>query len=125
LLLVRNRLATGFALALTCTTGQIDIRVTGSAGTGEFAILDRPFIGISNLPVAPTPNIIPAGPVGLYALRDVSAGTFRLYTHFPAFSGAVNQAVSLGAEVRHVSAIGAWDAVTSSISSGLISIVVE
>ena len=77
------------------------------------------------LPTSPTPNIVPAGAFGLYALRDLSTGVLTLYTHFPTYSAAVNSAVALGAEVRHVAAVGPWDAGTSTISAGLISIVVQ
>lgn len=125
LVLVRNRLATGFDVTLTCTTGQIDISVSGSAAAGEFAILDQGFVGISNLPSAPTPDIVPAGALGLYSLRDLGTGTLALYTHFPTFSSAVNAAVSMGAEVRHVGAVGSWDSGTSTIHAGLVSIVVQ
>ena len=125
LLLVRNRIATGFTLALTPTVGRLEIGVTGAAAAGEFAILDRAFAGISNLPTSPMPGIVPAGPLGLYSLRDVSAGTLVLYTHFPSFEGAVNAAVSMGAEVRHVGAIGLWNPLTSTLTAPLVSVVVQ
>ena len=125
LVLVRNRLATGFGVVLTCTTGQIDITISGSAAAGEYALLDQGFVGISDLPSVPTPDIVPAGATGLYSLRDITNGTMVLYTHFPTFSAAVNSAVGLGAQVRHVAAVGSWTSGTSTIHAGLVSIVVE
>ena len=124
LVLVRNRLATGFSVTLTCTTGQIDISIAGSAATGEFALLDQGFVGVSNLPSNPTPDIVPAG-LGLYTLRDLSAGTIQIYTYFPSFSAAVGNAVGMGAEVRHVGAVGDWNGVTNTLQSGVVSIVVQ
>lgn len=125
LFLERNRVGTGFTLALTCTTGRIDTTVTGSAATGEYAILDEGFVGVSNLPANPTPGLEPAASVGLYTLRDITAGTFTVYTHFPTYSSAVNAAITQGAEVRHVAAVGTWTALTSTLSTGLVSIVVQ
>jgi hypothetical protein len=125
LVLVRNRLGVGFDVTLTCTTGQIDINVVGAPSLGEFAILDQGVVGITNLPTAPTPDIVPAGSLGLYLLRDLTLGTTTLYVHFPTFSSAVNAAVGQGAQVRHVAAVGDWDAGTSTISAGLVSILVQ
>jgi len=125
LLLVRNRVATGFGVTLTPTAGRLDITVTGAAALGEFAILDRAFVGVTNLPIAPTPGIVPAGSVGLYSVRDASAGTLVLYTHFPTFSAAVNSAVSMGSEVRHVAAIGVWNPITSTLTAPLVSVLVQ
>jgi hypothetical protein len=125
LLLVRNRIATGFGLTLTPTAGRLDITVTGVAAPGEFAVLDRPFVGITPLPSAPTPGIVPAGAVGLYTLRDASAGTVVIFTHFPSFSAAVNSAVATGSEVRHVGAIGLWNPITSTLSAPLVSVLVQ
>jgi hypothetical protein len=125
LLVVHNRLSTGFQVTLTPTTGQIDINVSGPPALGEYAILDQGFVGITNLPTSPTPDIAPAGALGLYTLWDLGAGTFTLYLHFPTFSSAVNAAVGSGAQVRHVAAVGSWEPVTSTIHAGLVFVVVQ
>lgn len=125
LLLVRNRVATGASMTLTPTAGRLDITVTGAPATGEFAVLDRPFVSITNLPTSPTPGIVPAASVGLYTLRDASDGTLVIFTHFPSFAGAVNAAVTGGNEMRHVAAIGTWNPITSTLTSPLVSVLVQ
>jgi hypothetical protein len=58
-------------------------------------------------------------------LRDLTAGTCTLYTHFPSFSSAVGAAIGLGAGVRHVAARGDWEAVSGTLHTGLVSVIVE
>ncbi len=129
LLLVRNRLpaGTGFDVALTCGLSQIDIGITGAAALGEIAVVGQPFLGATPLPGAPTPNLVPAGALGLYAIldRSVSPATFRVFLNFSAFSFVLDGLVGTGAQVRHLAAVGSWDGVTNTLSAGLASVVVQ
>lgn len=125
LLLVRNILGTGFDVALTCGVAQIDITITGSAAAGEYAVIDQGLVGITSLPSAPTPTIVPAGGVGLYAIRDITAGGITTYLSFITFSASLNDRISAGAQVRHVAAIGPYDAGTNTVTASLASVVVQ
>ncbi|MBK7643096.1 MAG: DUF4382 domain-containing protein [Planctomycetes bacterium] len=124
LVLVRNVLATGLDVTLTCGSTQIDISVSGTAGTGELAVLDQGFVGVTDLPTSPTPNIVPAASVGLYTIRVAGSG-LTVYTNFSSFSTALNTLVGGGAAVRHLAAVGTWDSGTSTLSATLTSVLVQ
>ena len=64
-------------------------------------------------------------PFAILGILLLSAGTLVIYTHFPSFSAAVNSAVSMGAEVRHVGAIGLWNPITSTLTAPLVSVLVQ
>ncbi len=129
LLLVRNRLpaGTGFEVALTCGLSEIDVGITGVAAAGEIAVVGQPFLGTSNLPSAPTPNIVPAGALGLYSIldRSVSPPTFTVYLNFSAYSFVLGGLVGAGAQVRHLAAVGSWDSGTNTLSASAASVVVQ
>lgn len=127
LLLVRNLLptGTGFDVTLTCGVSQIDVTITGTPVAGELAVVGQAFVGTSDLPASPVPNIVPAGALGLYTIRDVTAGGFTVYLNFASFSSALGSLVGAGSEVRHVAAVGSWDALTSTLSASLASVLVQ
>lgn len=125
LILVRNRLLVGFDVALACSSTSIGITIAGSAAPGEVALLDQGFAGQSSLPSAPTPTLTPAGSAGLYTLCDRSAGTTVTYLGFSSFASALGDLVALGAEVRHVSAVGTYQSGSNTLSASAATVVVQ
>ena len=129
LLLVRNLLpvGTGFEVALTCGVSEIDVGITGAAAAGELAVVGQPFSAASNLPSTPTPNLVPAGALGMYSIldRSVSPPSLTGYLNFSAFSFVLGGLVGTGAQVRHLSAVGSWNGATNTLSATRASVVVQ
>lgn len=125
LLLVRNRVATGFDVAVTTQTSSLSLAITGSGVAGEFAVVGQPFVGTTALASAPTPTITPAGGVGLYSIRERVTGAIDVFTSFSSFQDSLGMRLGLGAQVVQVGAVGSFNATTNSISAGLIGVVLE
>lgn len=125
LVLVRNRLLVGFDVALSCSSASIGITISGSAAPGEFAVVDQGFAGQVALPSSPTPTLTPAGSSGLYTIRDHSAGTTITYLGFANFATALGDLVALGAQVRHLSAVGVYQSGSNTLSASAATVVVQ
>lgn len=124
LLFVRNQ-PRGCAVALTTGPAQILIGITGLAGPAEKAIIDHGFAGSVSLPTSPTPAIVPVAGGGVFMLRDKGTGMINAYFTFAAFSTALNNVLTAGADVVTLSATGIYTASTNTIQATLVSVIVN
>jgi Domain of unknown function (DUF4382) len=126
LLFVRNHLGAGFDLTVTASASSIQLVTSGTAVAGEEAKVDKGFVGAIALPASPTPTIEPpaAGPTA-YFLCDQVLGETTLYVDFAEFSNALAKAISGGAQVTQITAVGPYDWPTNTIVSALASACVE
>lgn len=124
LLFVRN-LPGGFTLSLTATATAIEIGISGTAGTGEKAILDHGYAGFVPLPSSPTPTLQPAGAAGLFMIRDKVTGMVTVYVTFDTFRAALSGALTAGANVASFGGMGAYTSSTNTIQAGLVCVILE
>jgi len=122
---VRNRPA-GLNVGATASAGSITLQISGTAGAGEVAIVDQPFVGSSPLPTAPDPTIlpVPSGPT-LFVLRDKTLNKTTFYLLFTSFSNALAQKLGVGATLDQISAVGVYSSATNVITASLASAVVH
>lgn len=125
LMLVRDRPA-GFTVTVTASVTQITLGISGSAGTGEYAIIDQPLVGPQPLPSSPTPTITASanGP-RYYAIRDNSTGATTLYLLFSDFTFALDHVMTSGAVLDQISAVGVYTGATNTIGAQLAMVVVN
>ncbi len=126
LLFVRNHPGAGLELTVTATAASIQLVTGGTPVAGEEAKVDKGFVGAIALPTSPTPTIEPpdSGPTAYY-LCDKVLGETTLYVDFAEFSSALSKAISGGAQVTQITAIGPYDWPTNTIVSALASACVE
>jgi len=117
--------ANGLVVEPTVTSTELTLAISGSAVIGEFALLDRGFVSVTELPASPAPTIAPAGAHGLYFLRDRSTGAVSLQLDFAAFAQALDALLAQGAGLYNLGAVGAYDAPTNAMLSGLIVVTVD
>ena len=125
LMFVRNRPA-GLNVGVTASTGSITLQISGTAGAGEAAVVDTPFVGSSPLPTSPDPTILPvlSGPK-LFVIRDKTLNTTTIYLLFTSFSNALAQKLGVGATLDQISAVGVYSSATNVITASLASAVVH
>jgi hypothetical protein len=123
-LFVKN-LPGGFTVAALTSPTSIEIDITGTATTGERAIINFGFAGPENLPSSPAPTIVPATSTGLYGIHDKATGSYTLYLHFDDFSAALGTALGGGATLRQIGALGIYDPATNAIRAGISNVVIE
>jgi hypothetical protein len=123
LMLVRNRPA-GFTLTAAATATDITLAITGTAGVGEYAIIDQPLVGATPLPPNPVIQASASGP-RYYAIRDKQTGATTLYLLFASFSSDLDHLISLGATIDQVAAVGVYTSGTNTIAAQLAFVVVE
>ncbi len=125
LMFVRNRPA-GLNVAATASPGSITLQISGTAGAGEVAVVDQPFVGSSPLPTAPDPTILPvaSGPT-LFMIRDKTLNKMTFYLVFANFSDALAQKLGVGATIDQISAVGVYSPATNVITASLASAVVH
>jgi hypothetical protein len=125
LMLVRDRPA-GFTVTVTASISQITLGITGTAGTGEYALIDQPLVGPQPLPSAPTPTIVASasGP-RYYAIRDNSTGATNLYLVFSDFTFALDHLMTSGAVLDQISAVGVYTGASNTIAAQLAMVVVN
>jgi hypothetical protein len=124
-MLVRDRPA-GFTVTVTASISQITLGITGTAGTGEYALIDQPLVGPQPLPSAPTPTIVASasGP-RYYAIRDNSTGATNLYLVFSDFTFALDHLMTSGAVLDQISAVGVYTGASNTIAAQLAMVVVN
>lgn len=122
LLFVRDLSGTGHTLEATALTALVQLEVTGVAAPGELAVIDKGFAGSLPLPSSPVPALEPVGSgLGLFLVFDSVQGTTRLHLSFGTFAADLASSIAGGAHVRHVAAVGAWDAVDNHLATALAS----
>jgi hypothetical protein len=125
LMLVHNRPA-GFTVTAVAGSSSIVLTITGTAGTGEFAILDQALVGAQPLPTSPDPTIrAAASGLTYYTIRDKGTGSTTLYLQFADFSAALGNQLVMGATIDHVAAVGRYTVLTNTIDASLAAVVVE
>jgi len=124
-MLVHNRLG-GFDVDAAPSGGAITLTITGTAGVGEFAVIDKPLVDAEDLPTSPAPTIQPA-PTGpkYFALRDRDTGSTHLYLSFADFSNALASQLGAGAEVVHLAAVGVYSSTSNAMAASLVFIVID
>jgi hypothetical protein len=123
LFVIKDR-ALGMTVTTTATAPSIVFDLSGVAVAGELAIVDKGFVGVTQLPTAPSPMVVPASAATLCVLRDVTLGTCDVYLTFDTFSNALALKLATG-QLSHFGAIGTYDAVTNSMSASVISAVIQ
>ena len=125
LMFVRNRPG-GLTVAATALPGSISLQISGTATTGEVAVIDQPFVGSSPLATSPDPTIVPPGSgPRLYMIRDKTLNTTTFYLLFASFSQALGQKLGVGATIDQISAVGVYTSSTNVISASLASAIVH
>jgi hypothetical protein len=124
LFVIKDRVA-DMTVTTTATAPSIVFDLTGVAGPGELAILDHGFVGVTQLPTAPSPMVVPANAATLCVLRDVALGTVDVYLLFDTFSGALAPKLAGGGRLAHFGALGTYDPITNAMSAYVIVAVVE
>jgi hypothetical protein len=125
LMFVRNRPA-GLTVAATAMPTSITLQISGTATTGEVAIIEQPFVGSSPLETSPDPTIEPpaSGP-RLYMIRDKTLNKTTFYLLFASFSQALGQKLGVGATIDQISAVGVYSSTTNVIQASLASAIVH
>ena len=122
LVFVRDLVGGGLDLDVTALTALVQLSVTGTALTGETAVVDQGFAGSLPLPSSPTPALQPQGAgTGLFLVFDSVLGTTRMHFTFGAFAADLASSIAGGAHVRHVAGLGTWDGATNRLSTSLAS----
>jgi len=122
LLFARDLAGTGHELEVTALTSLVQLEVTGAAAPGELAVIDKGFAGSLPLPSSPVPALEPQGSgLGLFLVVDSVLGTVRLHLSFGAFASDLAGSIAGGAHVRHVAALGTWDALDNRFATALAS----
>lgn len=125
LVFVRNRPSTGFTVLTTANASQIQLNITGIAASGEFARVDRGFIGSIPLPTAPTPTVNHPSVNGFYSLRDRTTHTVRVFTRFSDFASALGSDIAQGATLDQLGALGAYTQNVNTVDASVAAAVVE
>jgi hypothetical protein len=125
LLFVRNRPNVGFTALVTANAAQIQLNLVGPAVPGEFAFVDRGFIGAIPLPNAPTPTLNHPAGTGNYSLRDRTNHTVRVFTRFSDFASALQSDIVMGATLVQIAAVGTYTQLQNSIDTAIATAVVE
>jgi hypothetical protein len=123
-LLVDNEV-NGFTVIVVASATRIMLQITGTAGPGELAVIDRGLAGSIPLPTTPSPTISAAGATGTYTLRDKTKAMETSFTSFASFSSALGDALAHGATLHTFSAVGVYAATTSSVPATQIGAVIE
>lgn len=122
LLFVRDLPSVGHDLDVSALTALVQLTVTGTAVAGETALIDQGFAGSLPLPASPTPALEPKGSgAGLFLVFDSVQGVTRLHLSFGDFAADLASSIAGGAHVRHVAAVGEWDAVDNRLATALAS----
>lgn len=79
--------------------------------------------GTTALTNTPAPTVVPAGARGIYAI--MRSGSAEVHTLFTSFADALDAALTGGATVQRVSAIGTYTANTQQFSAGIASVVLR
>lgn len=124
LLVVHDR-SGGLSVTPTVSASAITLALQGSPDAGEFALIDRGFVGATSLPTSPDPSITPASGLGLYFLRDRTTGVVSLQLDFGAFAAALDLLLAQGAVLYNLGAIGTYDPPTNAMESGFVIVVVD
>ena len=125
LLFVRNRPNIGQNALVTANAQQIQLNLVGPPVFGEFAFVDRGFIGTIPLPNAPTPTINHPAGTGNYSLRDRTNHTVRVFTRFSDFASALQSDIAMGATLVQLAAIGEYTQLQNSIDTPVATAVVD
>jgi hypothetical protein len=126
LMFVRNRPG-GLTVVATAQPASISLHITGTAGAGEVAVIDQPFVGSSPLATSPDPTILPIGGAAprLYMISDKTLNKMTFYILFTSFSQALAQKLGVGATLDQISAVGVYDSSTNEITASLACAVVH
>jgi hypothetical protein len=124
LVLVKN-LSGGFTVTTATSSTQIQLTITGTAATGELAIIDQGFAGTMSLPSSPTPTFQPASTGVLFMIRDKTTGSVTAYSSFAVFATALGNAITQGATLDVFGALGAYNAGSNTTQATLICAVVH
>jgi hypothetical protein len=126
LMLVHNRPA-GLVVDATASAASIVLTISGTAVPGEFAIIDQSLIGVTQLPTSPSPTIQPPALAGprWYSIRDKVTGSTTIYIVFADFSAALDNLLTGGATIDHITAVGIYTSASNTIAAPLATVVVE
>jgi hypothetical protein len=108
--------------------GEIRFTLSGTAGPGEFTLIDRGFVGATPLPADPEPTVVPnVLGLGLFVIRDRALDTGALFLNFGDFALALDALLLDGAQIYNFGAIGTYtlDVDTNQLEAGLIHVVVN
>jgi hypothetical protein len=125
LMFVRNRPG-GFTLTAAASATQVVLTITGTAGTGEVAIIDQPLVGPLPLPTSPNPAITASanGP-HFFWIRNKSTNSSTMYLIFANWTSALANLVSTGATIDQITAVGVYTSATNTVAAQVASVVVE
>lgn len=110
----------------TTSTSDIVFDISGTPVTGEFATVDRVFLGSTALPATPPPTVIP--PVngqGLFFLKHASTGQATFFKLFHKFSDELDTQLATGAVMTLFAAEGAYDTPTNTMTATTIVATIE
>ena len=124
LVLIHDR-ASGLVVTPAVDTGAISFAISGAEVAGEVAGLDQGFVGWTDLPTTPDFSAVPAGAIGLYAIRDRQTGAVGVHLAFDAFANELNAFLGLGAAIYNFGAVGQYDVTANAMSAFLVFVVVE
>jgi hypothetical protein len=124
LVYVKN-LTGGFTVGATTSSTQIQLAISGTAATGELAIVDQGFVGTMSLPTTPAPTVQPASSGGLFMIRDKITGSVTAFTSFSAFASALGNALTQGATLEVFGALGTYNAGTNVTQAALVCVVLH
>ena len=126
LLFVRDLADIGLDLTAIAGSGAIELEVSGTAAPGEAAVVDQGFAGAVALPTDTTITLEePQSGATWYFLTDEVLGGTTLYTEFASFSTALGQAITGGAVVSQIAAIGQYDTASHTLLTPLASATVK
>jgi hypothetical protein len=115
----------GFTVSTMASASQIQFTITGTKGPFEFAVIDRGFVGVQDLPTSPAPTVLPGSDPIVYIVRDAMNGSIRVESDFASFSADVASALAAGRHLTGFHAIGVYDVMTNSLSANLASAVIR
>jgi hypothetical protein len=124
LLLVRDR-ANGMTVTPTIASTHVDFAFAGAATGFEKAVIDQGFVGETDVTGTGIRLEQVGLGLGLFVIRDRTLQTVAYYLSFATFSQALQTALTSGATVFNVGAVGAYDSASDSIASALVGVVLQ
>jgi hypothetical protein len=127
LLLIRERL-NGFTVSTTTTGSSIDYSFSADPpALFEKAVVDLGFAGETDVTGPGVSLVAKPGTLGLgiYVVRDRTLNTLSLHLTFSSFYQAVEAALSGGAQLFNVGAVGTYVSGTDSFESALAGVTVR
>lgn len=115
----------GYTVTPSASSGTFTIGVSGTAGPGEIAVVDKGFVGATPLPTSPPLSVLAHPTLGFYGVRHRGTGAVTWFTDFEDYVTSLETEFGLGASLFNCAAIGAYDEASNEVTAGICYVVLE